>query len=424
MIKLLFILITVSLSLPKGISAQTCGGTKRYVTPNDVTGGYSSFYSSSPGYNPGDTIVLRASDNPWGYFGFGSTAGTADCPIIVMNEGGQIQMKDGIAFENVQYVKVLGNLGGDEYGFRVEDNDADPNNVAIGIAKKSKNVEVSHVYVTNAEYGCWIKNEAECDTTINYPNWWLDSISVHDCYFRGMDSQGFYMGSTDPNNLDRSITCDSSGFSVTKWYTPTRLRNIKIYNNIIDSTGRPGIQLSAGMEGVNEIYGNTISNVGLQYDDAQGAGISLGGYTRALVYNNNVKKTLTWGIVALGASGLSKIYNNTVDSSGRLGDTTVLWPSNIHVDTRTTTPVDSTTVEIYDNILDNPGSSSYNITMSDLRGTMGHDNIVCNNTDNGSPATLSIAGTINYSTNCPAEQTNYRRKVRKQMRGIRFKSNL
>lgn len=405
------------------IISAACGGTKKYVTPNSVTDGYSSYYSTSSGYQPGDTIVLQASYNPWGYFGFGSVAGTADCPIVVINEGGQVQLKDGIAFENVQYVKVLGNLGGDEYGFKVENNLADPNNVAIGIAKKSKNVEVSHVYVTNSEYGCWIKNEAECDTTINYPNWWLDSISVHDCYFKGMDSQGFYMGSTDPNNFDRPISCDSSGFTVTKYYAPTRLRNIKIYNNIIDSTGRPGIQLSAGMEGINEIYGNTISNVGTQYDDAQGAGISLGGYTRALVYNNNVKKTLTWGIVALGASGLSKIYNNTVDSSGRLGASVLVWPANIHVDTRTTIPVDSTTVQIYDNVLDNPGSSSYNITMSDLRGTMGHDNIVCNNTDNGSPATLSIAGTINYSTNC-AGQDNGRRRIRKQMKGIRYKSNL
>jgi hypothetical protein len=61
--------------------------------------------------------------------------------------------------------------------------------------------------------------------------------------------------------------------------------------------------------------------------------------------------------------------------------------------------------------------------MSDLRGTMGHDNVICNNTDNGSPATLSIAGTINYSTNC-AGQDNGRRRIRKQMKGIRYKSNL
>lgn len=380
--------------------AAGCGGVKRYVTPNSTSGGYNSFYSSSPGYNPGDTIVLSASHNPWGYFGFGSTNGTAACPIIVINEGGQVQMKDGIAFENVQHVKVLGNLGGLQYGFKVESNLADPNNVAIGIAKKSKNVEVSNIYVTNAEYGCWIKNEAECDTTINYPNWWLDSISVHDCYFKGMDSQGFYMGSTDPNNFDRPISCDSSGFTVTKYYAPTRLRNIKIYNNIIDSTGRPGIQLSAGMEGTNEIYNNTISNCGTQYDDAQGSGISLGGYTRALVYGNRIKKTLTWGIVALGASGLSKIYDNVIDSSGRLGDTTILWPSNIHVDTRTTTPVDSTTVQIRNNVMSNPGSSSYNITISDQRNTLTNKNVVCNNiTFANKPASLSTTETL-QSLNC------------------------
>jgi len=380
--------------------AAGCGGTKRYVTPNSTSGGYNSFYSSSPGYNPGDTIVLQASYNPWGYFGFGSTNGTAGCPIVVINEGGQVQLKDGIAFESVQYVKVLGNLGGQQYGFKVESNLSNPNNVALGISKKSKNVEISHVYVTNAEYGCWIKNEAECDTTINYPNWWLDSISVHDCYFKGMDSQGFYMGSTDPNNLDRPISCDSSGFTVTKYYAPTRLRNIKIYNNIIDSTGRPGIQLSAGMEGTNEIYNNTISNVGTQYDDAQGAGISLGGYTRALVYGNRIKKTLTWGIVALGASGLSKIYDNVIDSSGRLGGTTLTWPANIHIDTRTTTPVDSTTFQIRNNVMNNPGSASYNITIADQRNTITNKNVICNNITFGNkPATISNSETL-QSLNC------------------------
>ena len=380
--------------------AAGCGGTKKYVTPNSVTGGYNSYYSTSSGYQPGDTIVLQASYNPWGYFGFGSVAGTASCPIIVMQEGGQVTLKDGIAFENVQYVKVLGNLGGLQYGFKVESNLADPNNVAIGIAKKSRNVEVANVYVTNSEYGCWIKNEAECDTTINYPNWWLDSISVHDCYFKGMDSQGFYMGSTDPNNLDRPISCDSSGFTVTKYYAPTRLRNIKIYNNIIDSTGRPGIQLSAGMEGINEIYNNTISNVGTQYDDAQGAGISLGGYTRALVYGNRIKKTLTWGIVALGASGLSKIYDNVIDSSGRLGGTTLTWPANIHIDTRTTTPVDSTTFQIRNNVMNNPGSASYNVTIADQRNTITNKNVICNNITFGNkPATISNSETL-QSLNC------------------------
>lgn len=380
--------------------AAGCGGVKRYVIPNSVSGGYNSYYSSSPGYNPGDTIVLQASYNPWGYFGFGSTAGTAACPIVVINEGGQVQLKDGIAFESVQYVKVLGNLGGQQYGFKVESNLADPNNVALGIAKKSKNVEISHVYVTNAEYGCWIKNEAECDTTINYPNWWLDSISVHDCYFKGMDSQGFYMGSTDPNNFDRPIICDSAGFSVTKYYAPTRLRNIKIYNNIIDSTGRPGIQLSAGMQGTNEIYNNTISNVGTQYDDAQGVGISLGGYTRALVYGNRINKTLTWGIAGIGASGLSKIYDNIVDSSGRLGATVLTWPANIHFDTRSTVPVDSTTVQMRNNVLNTPGSASYNITLSDNSGTLGQQNIICNNiTFDNKPATISTTENI-YSRNC------------------------
>ena len=55
-----------------------------------------------------------------------------------------------------------------------------------------------------------------------------------------------------------------------------RLGNIKIYNNIIDSTNRSGIQLSCGSGMMNEIFNNTVTNCGFEFSDIQGNGISLG----------------------------------------------------------------------------------------------------------------------------------------------------
>lgn len=340
------------------------------------------------GVNPGDTVELKGN---FTYFSFDSLKGTVEKPIVFVNNG-RVWLERGFGMNDVQNIKIVGSAG---YGFFIQGIEKSGSGVSIG--RHSSNIEISGVEIANKNYGFWIKNEADCDVTLNYPNWTLDNIKVHDCYIRQMDSQGFYMGSTDPNNLDRSITCNG----VTRNYAPTRLGNIKIYNNIIDSTGRPGIQLSGAMTGNNEIYGNKISNCGLQYDDAQGTGISLGGYTRAYVHDNIITNTYTWGIASLGGSGLVRIENNTINNSGWVGTKSTTWATNIAVDTRTTSPVDSTTFKIKNNKLGAHTHPSLNMTVADLRRSMSKiGNEICNNTI-GTSTTLGkfeVETGIVYST--------------------------
>src|SRR5206468_12761121 len=118
------------------------------------------------------------------------------------------------------------------------------------------------------------------------------------------------------------------------------------------------IMLSAASVGMSEIYNNVVSNVGREYNEQQGTGISLGLYTRAYVHDNTVKNTYTWGIASLGGSGLVRIENNRVDSSGYLDGKTLPWPQNILVDTRRTNPVDLTQFIIRNNQVSHPGSEA------------------------------------------------------------------
>lgn len=345
------------------------------------------------GVTAGDTLEFRGS---FSYIQFVGIKGTLAAPIVMLN-GGQVDIERGFNFEDCNFFKVIPAknmmriIGAAKTG------------PAVSISKHSSNYEIANLFIKNKEYGFWIKNEADCDETLNYPNYVMENFYIHDNTIEDMGSQGMYLGTTDPNNLDRPIVCNG----VVKNYTPTRLKGFRIINNTITRTGRPGIQLSVGI-GENEIAYNNISYTGLQKDDAQGTGISLGGYTRAYVHNNNITNTFTWGIASLGGSGLIRIENNKIDSSGWSLNGTIPWATGIAVDTRTTSPIDSTIFSIKNNALGAHTHPSLDITVADLRKSMAKvGNEICNNwsgrTVTGTmvavaSASIQVEAGIKYST--------------------------
>ncbi|MGZ8560371.1 MAG: PKD domain-containing protein, partial [Flavisolibacter sp.] len=374
-----------------------CAGQRRVLAP--FNGGI-SLVGGSFDYNPGDTIILSTQYNNWSYLSLTNIHGTPSCPIIVMNSGGQIRMRDGISLQNCSYIKILGTGSNDFYGFHIESTNQE--GTAVSISGKSRVIEISNVSIRNKAYGSWCKNEASCDPTIN--DWTLDSISVHDWKIRNTASQGFYWGSTSPSGL-RPVICNG----VTIYPKPSRLDNLKIYNMDIDSTGRAGIQVSAGQDrnnpGVSEIYNNVIRNTGRQLDESQGGAISLGGYTRAYVHNNDIKYGFIWGIWGVGAS-LCRIENNRVDSIGwHKGVNTELmgYATPIMVQSSELDPQDSVQYIVRNNHVGVGGSSSPGrvwIAGAYLRRTPGL-NFVCGNKNlNETPALVSIAAGAVYSGNC------------------------
>jgi len=297
-------------------STSGCNGVRRYMIPGGDHGKQISGDPASWWYQPvnaGDTIVLQ-SQHSWTYLRMENYSGTSACPIVVINQGGQVWMRDGIDATNCSHLKITGSGSANNYyGFKVYNPVFDGYSVAIGFSGRAKNFEVERVDVLHKGYGVWAKQDPQCDPAYNYPNYVMDSVEIHHCRFRRIWQDCIYAGNTDPLG-ERIVMCNG----VETHPIPMRMSNVNIHHLIIDSCGRTGIQLSGADAGINSIHHNIVTNCGYEYNQWQGTGISIGGMTRnCYVYNNTVKNTFLYGIFDLGADS-SFVFNNIVDSSGYL----------------------------------------------------------------------------------------------------------
>ncbi len=343
-------------------------------------------------YNPGDTLVLL-SQHFYPYVALANFNGTSAKPIIIINggTGGPQSKVRGIDLSSCTHIKVTGTGSVSTYGILIKDNNGDRDNIGMNINKKSKNIEYQYVFFDSCNTGVWVKNEANCDTTVN--QWMIDSITSHNNYFSNMFNQAEYYGTTDPNNTSRSITCDGQ----IKFYAPSRLSHIRIYNNIYRRTGRAAIQISVGTGLGNEIYGHDIELAGQGLDQQQGSGIAIGNYTSVSIYNNNVRRTYGWSISALGATGNITIESNTIDSSGAMNGQGS-GAGAIVIDTRETIPTQTTTFVIknnsvgYTQVTANNSDNNGDIYIGNERNTYTTSNIICNNVrTSGGLASLPIS---------------------------------
>ena len=369
---------------------NTCAGKKIYVTKAADDGVYIN--GSSFAYNAGDTFVLKASQNPFSYFALDQfIKGNYACPVVVINEGGIVNLSTGFSFYNCRHIKITGTGTNNKYGFKISQ---DGLGVGISVQGRSSDIEIEHLDIYNKHYGIWVKHEADCADSLQFPNWVLNNINIHHNYIHHMLQEGMYLGSTDPDGL-RTIICNGKVISP----KPFRLGNILVHDNIIDSTWRGGIQLSDADSGYDAIYNNTVTNCGYEFNTDQGNGIVLGGYSHADIYNNYVRATYTAGIFSLGA-GLIKIYNNDVDSSGFLSGRKMNGMSNIMVDTRPTnfpSPGQQkpllTKFIIKKNVLGI--NTDYNVRVYKSFNTYMHGNIICGNDGN-----IKAEGSVNWISDC------------------------
>jgi len=359
--------VTDSSLVQTTLQKPNCKGKKIYLTKGGDNGVY--FDGNSFGCKPGDTLVLQASNNPYTYFAIGALHGTEDCPITIINEGGQINLSNGMALDNCRFINITGTGNSKEnYGFKIEDPASQ--GVGVDIHGRSSNIEIQHVFIHNKTYGFWVKQEGSCIDSLQYPNWVIGNIYIHDNKIVKMNQEGMYLGSTDPNGA-RNVSCDGKVIHP----MPLRLGNIKVYNNIVDSTNRSGIQLSCGSEIMNEIFNNTVTNCGFELSDIQGNGISLGGYSSAKIYNNKINHTYALGIMCLG-SGKILIKNNTIDNSGNLNGNKTNGMAGIMIDTRPTNPVDSTNFFILDNKIGS--NTDHSIRVYKTVDSYAKGNVICN----------------------------------------------
>jgi parallel beta-helix repeat protein len=310
------------------VSSVTTKGKRIYFTqPGNVIG-------KNFKYSPGDTFVLKKGID-YTYFVMNDIHN-----VTIINEGGVVHLLNGFNLANCKDIMITGTGSEQFYGFEISGHTA--GDVGVDINGKSSHITVNHLYIHDKTYGFWVKQEVAntCDKSLYYPNWYMDDIAIHNCMIKRMYQEGMYLGSTG-QNADRPNKCADHPY-------PMRLSNISIHHNIIDSTGRGGIMLSGADKGENRIYRNTITRCGFEYNSYQGNGIVIGGNAYANIDSNTIKNTLCDGIWVLG-SGVTRVRNNTIESSGWLNGVHANNMHGISFDTRPSHPFTLSTFRIRNN---------------------------------------------------------------------------
>lgn len=279
--------------------ALQAGATRRFLG-NEGWGGASYTMNVNFVCNPGDTLLINDASGS-GSYSFTKFIGTLANPIVIINYDSPHSFLPALAFHECKYIKVTGSGGSDWYGLV-----RDGGTVAVTVDANTKFFESERLLIMNSTYAAWIKMEASCYDSLNYPNR-LDNISWHDTYAWKITQDAYYFGSTGPNG-GRPNGCGQSP-------VPMRLSNISFYNNIIDSCGRTGAQFSGVDSGLNYVRHNTIRNTGYEYNQTQGGGIIIGQSSKNFdVSYNYVAATYQLGIKSLGYANID-IHDNIIDSS-------------------------------------------------------------------------------------------------------------
>lgn len=413
-----------------------CGGVNTQYIPNVSDSGKTLVPAVSALVFPGDTLTVL-SRYKWTYFSADGLHGTQACPITIINDTGQVTMYAGIALANSTYVHVTGTGNSNYfYGFYITSYPGKPpasRGNSLQFSGRSAHGEVDHVDEYIKTYCLWLKNEADCQDSIN--NWRLDDFQIHDIRAKNINQDGFYLGSTGPEG-GRNVTCASVQYAP----VPSRSSNIRIWNIILDSVGRSGIQMSGADSGANEIYNCDVRRTGYELNPQQGSGIIIGGHSQVYVHNNKTRCTFQLGIWDLG-SGLSRIENNDCDSSGHIysptsgADTTnpnyvpigsdtrptvQLWPNDSlsasglgPLLSRRTAPTLATLTVKGNKVgvgtfLPVPGLQ-IDIWPNSSASLIGIPNQVCSNVmeDGVTPASVRVNSGVTYSTNCTGIGNKY-----------------
>lgn len=393
--KKLFILLLTILSL--AAQAQK----KIYVVKQPDNG-----VMLTSGVNPGDTVVFRASLNPYSWV-FSNLKGDSLKKITFINEGGQAYFTNGFALHDAQNINLSGS--GDksiQYGLKINGNWK--GNSAFSIDGLSKNISLDRVDTDSCSFSIFCKNEPSCDTALN--KWVIRNIFITNSRFKNNQIETFYFGSTnvqkDSTTNVRPIYCNG----VLKSIPTPRLGKVVIQHCEFDGSGRATIQLSHASEDTSDISYNTITHAGRQYDDQQGNGVNVGSASKVRVYNNVIKNTFCAGIASFGQ--YLEAFNNTIDSSSSLDGKHPAnnWAPPIWLDTRMFVGYEKGHVKVYNNTTGFKGVEKdialWDSYKKDGSGWLA-DNVIANNKSSitGTITTLNVGPGISYSTSLPVVVT-------------------
>ncbi len=294
----------------------------------------------SMGVQPEDTIFLEAGLKP--YLLLKNFHGSEEQYLTFINHNGRVEISNddffyGLVTFNCSYFRLTGTGDPDHfYGIKITASNGESNGLSLDAF--STNFEIDHLEIYNTGFaGIMSKTNPTCDTLTQRSNFTQHNTIFYDNFIHKTGGEGLYLGHSYYAGYEK--ICDGD----TAVLFPHEIYTLKVYNNIIDSTGYDGIQIGFAVEGC-EVYGNTITNAGFA-DDALGmfyrmSGIVLGGGTSGWCYNNLIYGGYASGISIFGLGDLW-VYNNVIVDAGRKSKLVTGPPDNfqaygIFCDDRTT----------------------------------------------------------------------------------------
>ncbi len=335
---------------------------------------------SSMGVQPGDTIYLEAGLKP--YLLLKNFHGSSDSYLTIINHNGQVNISNddffyGLVTFNCSFFRLTGTGDPDHfYGIKITASNGVSNGLSLDTY--STDFEVDHLEIYHTGFaGIMSKTNPTCDTLTTRGNFTQYNTVFHDNYIHKTGGEGMYLGHSYYSGYEKICEGD------TTILFPHEIYNLKVYNNIIDSTGYDGIQIGCAVAGT-EVYGNRISNAGYS-DDASGmyygmSGIVLGGGTSGLCYNNLIYDGYASGISIFGLGDIW-VYNNVIVDAGRISKLITGPPDNfqaygIFCDDRTT--IDGKSFNLINNTIVNPRDIGIRFWSQQSVGNRMYNNLIIN----------------------------------------------
>ena len=262
----------------------------------------------------GDSLLLVAGTrNP---MRFDDLVGDSLSPIVVCNKDAQVIITKpvggyyGVTFNACRYIKFSGkNNTALPYGILVTQL---PAGSAVSINNFSSNFEVEGIEISWVySSGIVAKTDMNCANILNYASFVMYDLKFHHNYIHHVGNEGFYIGNTSyGDGVGAKLTCTTPAFNGN--VLPHKIIGVKVYENIVDSSGWDGIQVAAAVE--VQVFDNYIVNDSWADAMNQQSGIFIGQPTQAKVYRNIIKDGKGSGIQCFGVG--SSFYNNLIINPG------------------------------------------------------------------------------------------------------------
>jgi len=258
---------------------------------------------------PGDTIFLEAGIR--NKLLIRNFTGSVQKPITFINKAGIVNISTddyyGISISNCRYFRFSGmGTSTDYYGIQITKVLV---GAGMGISSMSSDIEIDHILIKNClTAGIYAKTDPTCTNNVSRETFTQFNTIIHDNYISNVGNEGMYIGSSFYSGM--TINCNGKDSIV----MPPILDGVKIYNNIVKSTGWDGIQVSSASKNC-QIYNDSIINDSQAEVSSQMSGIIMGGGSKCDCFNNFISDGKGDGIENHGLGG-TNIYNNIIVNAG------------------------------------------------------------------------------------------------------------